>query len=708
MFRIACSNLNRSLAVTSRMAWLATIHAMADAPEAPVSPMVVTASRMDQPLISAPYSVAVVDASTAISERSVRAFTDTLREEPSVMVQRTANAQGSPYLRGFTGFRTLLLIDGIRLNNSVFRDGPNQYWGTVDSYSIARTELVRGPGSVLHGPDSIGGTVQAITAARMPVVEPGADGRALYRYASAEDSHVGRLEGGFDAGDVSVSMGGTTKRFGDVRGGSVVGVQPGTGYSEQAFDGKLQWRVRPGMELVLAHQSVDQDDASRTHSTVNGLRWLGTRPGSNLSRILDQDRNLTYAQVKASEVAPWLESLHVSLSHQRQAESEDRIRSSGSRERQGFDVQTLGTFITLESPSPVGRWVYGGDFYHDWVDTRLRRFRPDGSLASVEIQGPVADDATYGLAGLFAEDRIPMGGRVELTVGGRYSFAAAASDDIKNPVDGTRLSVDRSWHAAVGHVRGVGSIDEPGAWQWIAGLSQSFRAPNLSDLTRFDIAEAGQVETPALDLAPEHFMTAEGGLRWGRGRTGVEATYYRTFLADYIVRTPSGKVLNGLAEVTKRNAGEGWIQGVEWTGRMDLGHGFSARATFTWQEGELESYPTSAPVRVTEPVSRLMPMTGLLAMRWDASRARGWIEVVGTVAGRQDRLSASDRLDVERIPPGGTPGYDVYTIRGGWRPRERLTLSLALENVADRDYRVHGSGLNEPGRNLWVMADWRF
>lgn len=690
------------------MACLAAHGAMATDPALPGSPVVVTASRIGIPLASTPGSIAVVDASTALSERSVRTFTDTLREEPSVMVQRTSNAQGSPYLRGFTGFRTLLLVDGIRLNHSVFRDGPNQYWGTVDPFAIGRTELALGPGSVLHGPDSIGGTVQAITPSRGAAAGDGADGRVVYRFASAEASHVGRVEGGLDAGDLSASLGGSVKRFGDVRGGSQVGVQPRTGYEEEAIDGKLQWRARPGVELTLAHQTVDQDDAWRTHNTVHGLRWMGTRPGSNLVRILDQDRSLTYAQLKAADPTPWLGSLHASVSHQRQAEAEDRVRSNRMRERQGFDVHTLGTFLTLESPSPIGRWVYGGDFYHDWVDTRLRRFNPDGSPASVEIQGPVADNASYDLAGVFAEDRIPVGGRTELSVGGRYAYAAAASDDVRNPLDGRRMSVDRSWHAAVGHLRGVGSLDDAGAWQWTGGLAQSFRAPNLSDLTRFDIAEAGQIETPAPGLSPEHYLTAEGGLRWGRGETGVGATYYRTLLSDHIVRTPTGNLVNGLAEVTKRNAGSGWIHGVEATGRVGLGHGFSARAAFTWQEGELEAYPTSAPVRVTEPVSRLMPTTGLVALRWDEARRRAWVEVVGTLAARQDRLSTSDRMDVERIPPGGTPGYDVYTVRAGWRAGARLTLSAAVENVADRDYRVHGSGINEPGRNLWVMADLRF
>ena len=83
-----------------------------------------------------------------------RTVPESLREVSGVMVQKTSHGQGSPYMRGFTGFRTLFLVDGIRLNNSVFRDGPNQYASTVDNLSLAGTELIRGPASVLYGSDA--------------------------------------------------------------------------------------------------------------------------------------------------------------------------------------------------------------------------------------------------------------------------------------------------------------------------------------------------------------------------------------------------------------------------------------------------------------------------------------------------------------------------------------------------------------------------
>jgi hemoglobin/transferrin/lactoferrin receptor protein len=99
---------------------------------------------------------------------------------------------------------------------------------------------------------------------------------------------------------------------------------------------------------------------------------------------------------------------------------------------------------------------------------------------------------------------------------------------------------------------------------------------------------------------------------------------------------------------------------------------------------------------------------GNVGLRWDHPDGKLWAEGVVTVAEEQDRLSSSDRADNQRIPPGGTPGYTVLTLRGGWQVYRDLKLSLALENVTDEDYRIHGSGLNEPGRNFVLAADWKF
>jgi len=94
-----------------------------------------------------------------IAQRSPVTAPDILREEAGVQVQKTTYCQGSPIIRGLTGYHTLILIDGVRLNNSTFRSGPNQYTATIDPGQIERVEVVRGPGSTLYVNSALGGVL---------------------------------------------------------------------------------------------------------------------------------------------------------------------------------------------------------------------------------------------------------------------------------------------------------------------------------------------------------------------------------------------------------------------------------------------------------------------------------------------------------------------------------------------------------------------
>jgi outer membrane receptor protein involved in Fe transport len=122
----------------------------------------------------------------------------------------------------------------------------------------------------------------------------------------------------------------------------------------------------------------------------------------------------------------------------------------------------------------------------------------------------------------------------------------------------------------------------------------------------------------------------------------------------------------------------------------------------------VDTYPTSEPVQVREYMSRLMPLTGQARLRWQPVGEPFWLEGVVDAAAKADRLSSRDKRDTQRIPPGGTPGYVVGTLRSGLTVMESMQLTLALENLTDEDYRIHGSGVNEAGRSVVVQAEWMF
>lgn len=672
--------------------------------------IVVTATRVETDPLTTPYTVYGLDGLELTTVRAVRTTPDALQSVPSAMIQKTSHGQGSPFLRGFTGFRTLMLIDGIRLNNSVFRDGPNQYWNTVDPLSLRGIEVVMGPSSVLYGSDAIGGTVNALPLQPPPADGPEWTGRTAYRYSSAEDSHVGRIQaGGRPDERTGFVVGLSMKDFGDVTGGKDVGKQSHTGYDEWDLDALVTRKLGDRGTLTLGHQTVRQNDAWRTHRTVYGIEWEGLKHGTDRVLAYDQARDLTWATLAATDVRPFVDAARVTVYRQRQAEDEYRVKEDASAGEKGFDVVTWGASMQLESETDLGRWVYGVEVSRDLVDSYSHKLKADGSVGKEDIQGPVADNATYDTIGVYVQDIVPfMDSRLRVIPGVRATHNRAEADRVADPVSGDAMTVEGDWNAVVGSLRASLTLDAKERVVLFGGVSQGFRAPNLSDLTRLDIARGTEIETPVSDLDPERFVSLEAGVKVRADRVSAQVACYRTLIDGLIVRAPTGRTIDDLLEVTKKNAGEGWIQGVEFSGEYRFLSDWSLRAMAAWMDGEIDSYPTSDPEKVRGPMSRMMPPTAEAALRWQPEGARGWAEVAVRGAGDADRLSAEDIRDTQRIPPGGTPGYVVCAVRGGIRVGHDTHLTAAIENLSDEDYRIHGSGVNEPGRNLVLAVDSRF
>jgi hemoglobin/transferrin/lactoferrin receptor protein len=152
--------------------------------------------------------------------------------------------------------------------------------------------------------------------------------------------------------------------------------------------------------------------------------------------------------------------------------------------------------------------------------------------------------------------------------------------------------------------------------------------------------------------------------------------------------------------VTKTNASSSKVDGFEAQVSYRVSEQWLVFADGMVVDGEADAYPTANSPKVREPIDLLMPTSWRMGARWNTTDARLRIEALVEHADKQDELSSRDLADVQRIPPGGTPGYTVLNLRSDWQVNPHLSLSLALDNLTDEDYRVHGSGVNEPGRNV--------
>ena len=658
---------------------------------------VVTASRIGEDSLESMSSLGVVTAEQ-FREQGFRTVPEALANTPGVMVQKTTHGHGSPFIRGFTGRQNLLLVDGVRINNSTYRSGPVQYWNTVDGFSMDRLELVRSQGSVQYGSDALGGTMNILTADTGYLAADSGwfqQGSAQYRFDTNSSSHIGRLQTRFgDGKNWGASLGLTGKNFGDIRD-SGVGRMKNTGYPEQNLDLKVETLLNSSTRLSFAHQYLNQDDVWRWHSTIyNDTPWNNTSTGSYAARIYDQERSLTYLKVAGDLIDSPVQNYSATLSFQRSQDSAFQDRSATDVRTQVIDVDTIGLDVQLESDLLGGDLVYGIDYYRDSIDSAGTRSGRDP-----RSRRPVADDSTYHLLGAFAQLRKSLNQRLETTFGARITHAEAELGKVWDPDNSTDISAGADWSNIVFNARALYRLDD--SWNLYGGTSQGFRAPNAHDLSGNITSRSGQEQLGTLDLEPEKSWTFELGSRFTSGDVSFGAAGFYTLVDDLIISVPTAP---GGDTVEATNAQEAEIVGIELEAAVRFLDNLTLSGHLTWQEGDTASPSFLGGPSEEAPVSRLSPLVASLALRYDSPDQRWWVEGRITAADKQDELSARDQRDTQRIPPGGTPGYLVASIRAGLQVSENLELTAALENITDEDYRIHGSGVNQPGISAIIGA----
>lgn len=674
-----------------------------------LDPVIATAARTESVESDTAYTVERIDESF-LEQNTRRTLPEALQFTPGVLVQKTAHGQGSPFIRGLTGRQNLLLVDGVRLNRSTWRGGPVQYWNTVDPFSIDHLELVKSQGSVLFGSDAAGGTLNAFSkSSGFASIEDGAffnDGSAYYEYRSnGDDSHVGRIENAFGVGGkYGVFLGVSAKDFGDIRD-SAVGLMRNTGYPEQDLDFRFDLALDARTTVTLLHQQVNQDDVPRWHSTVFNPGWQHSghvaTPGSWLARTLDQERSLTYARIEqVNDDGSFIKRWRATFSYQTGRDSETQFRSATDLRYQVAEVDTAGFDLVFESPLADGDLLYGLDYYRDSVESAGYRKRGTGELLPDSPTRPVADDADYDLFGAFGQYVWKPGDDFELTAGTRYTYAAAELGRYYDAVArADAYDAESSWDNVVGSLRGLYRL--AGGWSVYGGASQAFRAPNLDDLSGNVTSRSGLAASGSASVEPEEYLTYELGTRHTGERTSLNLAVFYTDVDNLISAVPTTP--GGTATVATNGRG-GYLYGVELEGAWRFHPEWTATGFAAWQDGRNENSAFIGGPVLDEPASRLLPLTGSLALRWTAPSQQFWVEGRVLAAAEANRLSASDRADTQRIPTGGTPDYAVCMLHGGWRPNEHLELTAGLENLTDEDYRNHGSGQNEPGFNAILGA----
>jgi outer membrane receptor protein involved in Fe transport len=367
----------------------------------------------------------------------------------------------------------------------------------------------------------------------------------------------------------------------------------------------------------------------------------------------------------------------------RDFESTDRRFESNRSDLYGFVVS--GSRVT-----DSGSWVAGVEAYLDEVSSRRSEENIlDGQVTELTPRFP--DGSKIERFDVFGNTERYVSARNILSGGLRISHenvslpqtpvSAAATVNV------TDMSGDLGW-----------IFNASDNWQLVANAGFGFRAPNVFDLGTLGNRPGNRFNIPNPDLDSERVVQFDAGVRYTGRRARFELMLYTLDYSDRITSVLTGEVTpQGRDVVQSVNAADATIRGFESGASFDLTDTMSLGAVlnYTWSEQRLAG-------QSAEPGDRIPPLSGRLQFDYDAGgnfRLDAWLRF----AGEQDRLSARDTGDI-RIDPNGTGGWGILGARGTLDVRGGWQLSLGVDNLLDKRYRVHGSGLDAPGRNLMVSA----
>ncbi|MCB1049736.1 MAG: TonB-dependent receptor [Acidobacteria bacterium] len=632
---------------------------------------VVSVNRYRQSSFHVPAQVSAFDL-----EKDSQAFqqtSDVLKQTASIHLQKTNLGGGSPILRGVSGNRVLLNLDGFRLNNGTFRLGLNQYLNTVPLGFLQSMEVLQGPSGVQFGSDGLGGTVF------MRSSDPfHAHPRLAYTgsVSSGETSQTHQISGSYRSEQWAVQAFGFFRDHGDLRAGGSEGVQDPTGFKEAGAGLQVAWQNGQHNRLKLNVSGTQARHVPRSDRVISGrdLQW----------DYHPQDLTLTSLIWENQSAWQGADSLEAGIAFMNQDEGTERI-SARSPQRQDLTRDTVDNqqfFANFHKGYSWGQLNYGLDYAEDDVTSEaFRRDLETGTESESEAKYPPG--AAYSVGGLYAMADVNWGGGWFAQVGTRYA-TSRFEGRIDPPIGAVkrhsnalvpRLFLGRSW----------------GQWFVSGGFSGGFRSPSLEDSLALGFSSLG-LDVPNPDLGPEYVDSLEVTARWRGASSWVQAFAYWADYREFVDRVPGTylgqSTYQGEPVFMMANVGAAAIRGMSLEWEKDVSRGWLMGGDIAYTYGEQDS---------GEPTTRSTPLRGNLFLLWQGEKWQS--RLMCQWADHQDRLSEADRSDA-RIPEGGTPGYGVLHWQVDYPLNPHVSFQGRVENLADKVYKVHGSGIYESGRRV--------
>lgn len=703
-----------------------------------------------------------------IKKANAQNMGDLLMSTGNVFVQKSQQGGSSPVIRGFEASRVLLVVDGVRMNNAIYRSGHLQNIITVDQNILERVEILQGPSSTLYGSDALGGAVHMMT--RDPKLS--VDGKkinfssnALTRFSSVNSEktmHADFNVGGKKWGSLTSI---TLSDFGDMRMGSKdikgfegFGIRP---YYIKSFDGingdtimrnrNERLQVYSGYQQADFLQKIKFSPADNTSHILN-LQISNSSDVPRYDRLQDiRNGALRYASWYYGPQERKMISYHFNhrskkgffQEYNAVASYQDIEESRITREYKRYDrldkrlekVKVAGLTIDARRKKSKDEFVTGIDLqFNNLKSIATRTNMLTKVVSALDSRYPNGKNNMNLAAFNIQHLRKINDGKWVLNEGLRYQYSGLFSSIADNSFFLLPVTEVKQRNSAV--TGNIGLVYNMGKDSRIRfGYASGFRSPNIDDLSKiFESSTASkQVVVPNPDLKPEYTHNLDLG--WNQRLTNfltIEISVYYTRFSNAIIKAPF--TLNGQDSIlyynvksqvlASQNVNKANIYGGSFEFIGKWGNHWKANGSFNLVKGSVEvdknvstkvyqrqtngTYALIEKNTGTKPLDHIPPVFGKLSLGYEKERWYAELFFIYNGWKRLDQYNPDGEDNAQYATPSGTPAWQTLNFRCGFNLSAALQLQAAMENILDLNYRYFASGLSAPGRNFSLTLRGRF
>lgn len=693
--------------------------------------VVLSANRWEQDKADVPIKITQVSLKEARLQNPQTAA-DLLGSSGEVYIQKSQQGGGSPMIRGFSTNRVLLVVDGVRMNTAIFREGNVQNVVSLDPFATQNTEVIFGPGSVIYGSDAIGGVMDfhTLDAGTSPNEASYLYGHGAARFSSAnmEQTYHGDIRLKNDHWGFVTSF--TSSTYGNLRMGSEG--------SESLLRPTWQTRI-DGKDTVITNEDA-QEQIPTAYDQWNFMQKLIYEPGEDwdltyafhysetsevqrYDRLIqkEEDGSFTNAEwyygpqkwlmhhlrARSSKPTALYEEARFTVAYQHFEESRHDRKFGEDLLRERFEeVDAYSINVDFEKAlSDRHQLYYGGEYVFNRVNSAGRSL----NIVSNEVDDVASrypDGSSWKTAALYASLEYKASERLSMLTGLRINYVGlyAEFDSTFFPFPFSQVELNNNaWNGSFGLAWRPNK-----AWQFNTNLSSGFRAPNIDDMGKIFDSGDGIVVVPNPDLRPEYAYNLDLiATRRIADRWKIEAAGFFTFLDDAMVRddyTFNGQdtiIYDGTPSQVQalQNAESATVYGFQLSVMGDLNRNWSLEAHYNFTRGE---------TKAGDALRHVAPSFGAVHITYQAKRFKGDLNAQFNGEMPWDRLAPSERRKptIYQLDENGnlhSPSWYTLNFKAFYQVHPRVQINGGVENLFDLRYRTYSSGVVAPGRN-WMVA----